>query len=86
MYLPLEDLSHFGVRPEALRGPLTPELQSLLESEAARAWDFYREGVELIPLVQRMRTPRCGRWRESTAACCAGLRRAGMMFSPNVCG
>jgi phytoene synthase len=52
VYLPLEDLSHFGVRPEALRGPLTPELQSLLESEAERAWDFYREGVELIPLVQ----------------------------------
>jgi phytoene synthase len=51
VYLPLEDLAQFGVRPEALRGPLTPELQSLLESEAARAWDCYREGVELIPLV-----------------------------------
>ena len=52
VYLPLEDLAQFGVRPEALaRGPLTPEVRSLLEFEAARAWNFYREGVELIPLV-----------------------------------
>jgi squalene synthase HpnC/squalene synthase HpnD len=51
VYLPLEDLAQFGVRPEALRGPLTPELRGLLESEASRAWNFYREGVELIPLV-----------------------------------
>jgi squalene synthase HpnC/squalene synthase HpnD len=52
MYLPLEDLAQFGVRPEALRGPLTPKLCGLLESEASRAWNFYREGVELIPLVR----------------------------------
>jgi squalene synthase HpnC/squalene synthase HpnD len=54
VYLPAEDLAQFGVRPEALaRGPLTPELRGLLEFEAARAWNFYREGVELIPLVHR---------------------------------
>ena len=52
VYLPLEDLAQFGVRPEALaRGPLTPEMRGLLEFEAARAWNYYREGVELIPLV-----------------------------------
>jgi squalene synthase HpnC/squalene synthase HpnD len=52
VYLPLEDLAQFGVRPEALaRGPLTPELAGLLELEAARAWTFYREGVHLISLV-----------------------------------
>jgi squalene synthase HpnC/squalene synthase HpnD len=52
VYLPLEDLAQFGVRSEALaRGPLTPEMRGLLEFEAARAWNFYREGVELIPLV-----------------------------------
>jgi squalene synthase HpnC/squalene synthase HpnD len=52
VYLPLDDLAHFGVRPEALaRGPLTPEMRGLLEFESARAWNFYREGVELIPLV-----------------------------------
>ena len=52
VYLPLEDLAQFGVRPESLvHGPLTPEMRGLLEFEAARAWNFYREGVELIPLV-----------------------------------
>ena len=52
VYLPMEDLAQFGVRPEALgRGPLTPEMRSFLEFEAARAWNYYREGVELIPLV-----------------------------------
>jgi squalene synthase HpnC/squalene synthase HpnD len=52
VYLPLEDLAQFGVRPEALAGgPITPEIRSLLEYEVARAWNFYREGVELIPLV-----------------------------------
>jgi len=52
VYLPLEDLAQFGVRPEALaRGPLTPEMRGLLEFEAARAWNYYREGAELIPLV-----------------------------------
>jgi 15-cis-phytoene synthase len=51
-YLPLEDLAQFGVRRESLaRGPATRELRTLLEHEAARAWDFYREGVQLIPLV-----------------------------------
>ena len=52
VYLPLEDLAEFGVRREALaRGPLMPEIQSLLEFETARAWNYYREGVQLIPLV-----------------------------------
>lgn len=52
VYLPLEDLRQFGVRREALaHGPMTPELRSLFEFEAARAWSYYREGVELIPRV-----------------------------------
>jgi squalene synthase HpnC/squalene synthase HpnD len=52
VYLPLEDLQQFGLRREALaRGPLTPEMRGLLEFEAARAWNYYQEGVELIPLV-----------------------------------
>jgi squalene synthase HpnC/squalene synthase HpnD len=52
VYLPLEDLAQFSVRPEGLKaGPVTPEIRSLLEFEAARAWKYYREGVELIPLV-----------------------------------
>jgi phytoene synthase len=52
VYLPLEDLARFGVLPERLaHGPITPELRGLLEFETARAWEFYREGVKLIPLV-----------------------------------
>jgi squalene synthase HpnC/squalene synthase HpnD len=52
VYLPLEDLAQFGVRPEHLaRGPITPGLRGLLEFETARAWSFYHEGVRLIPLV-----------------------------------
>jgi squalene synthase HpnC/squalene synthase HpnD len=52
VYLPLEDLAQFGIRPEALAGsPLMPGMRGLLEFESARAWNFYREGVGLIPLV-----------------------------------
>ena len=54
VYLPLEDLAQFGVRGEDLgRGPVTPEMRALLEFETRRAWDFYREGVELIPRVHQ---------------------------------
>jgi squalene synthase HpnC/squalene synthase HpnD len=53
IYLPLEDLNQFGVRPETLApGPATPETRRLLEFETARAWNFYSEGVNLIPLVE----------------------------------
>jgi len=52
VYLPLEDLMKFGIRPESLaHGPLTTEMSALFEFETARAWNYYREGVELIPLV-----------------------------------
>src|SRR5271169_5602360 len=52
VYLPSEDLAQFGVRAEQLaKGPLTPEVRALFAFEAARARNFYREGVELIPRV-----------------------------------
>jgi len=52
IYLPLEDLKQFGVRPETLSpGPATPEIREMLEFESARAWSCYGEGVNLIPLV-----------------------------------
>jgi squalene synthase HpnC/squalene synthase HpnD len=52
VYLPQQDLKRFGVRPENLaHGPLTLALVSLLEFESSRAWSFYREGVQLIPLI-----------------------------------
>jgi squalene synthase HpnC/squalene synthase HpnD len=51
MYLPQEDLDRFGVRAEELRGPVTAKLQQLLEFEAARAWQMYREGAPLVMQV-----------------------------------
>ncbi len=51
VYLPQEDLDRFGVRAEELSGPVTPQLRGLLEFEADRAWQFYREGS---PLVHRV--------------------------------
>jgi phytoene synthase len=52
IYLPLEDLKQFGVRPETLApGSTTKEICDMLEFESARAWSFYGEGVNLIPLV-----------------------------------
>jgi squalene synthase HpnC/squalene synthase HpnD len=52
VYLPQEDLEHFGIRVEELaRGPLTTELRDLFAFEAGRARNFYREGAELIPRV-----------------------------------
>ncbi len=51
IYLPQEDLDRFGVRAEDLSGPVTPQLRGLLEFEADRAWQFYREGS---PLVHRV--------------------------------
>jgi squalene synthase HpnC len=51
IYLPQEDLDRFGVRAEDLRGPMTPKLQQLLEFEADRAWQMYREGAPLVMQV-----------------------------------
>jgi squalene synthase HpnC/squalene synthase HpnD len=52
VYLPQEDLAHFGLRPEQLAsGPPTLEMSKLFAFEAARARSFYREGVELIARV-----------------------------------
>jgi phytoene synthase len=51
IYLPQEDLDRFAVRAEELRGPVTPKLQQLLEFEADRAWQMYREGAPLVAQV-----------------------------------
>lgn len=48
VYLPQEDLERFGVNLQYLRGPLTPQLESLLEFEAERAWRLYEEGAPLV--------------------------------------
>ena len=52
VYLPQEDLNRFAVKPENLRGPRTPQLEKLLEFEAARAWRLYEEGAPLVYEVE----------------------------------
>ena len=52
IYLPEEDLASFSCRLPDLAGiSPTPELEELLSFEADRAWEFYREGAALVPLV-----------------------------------
>jgi phytoene synthase len=55
IYLPSEDFARFGCRAENLARPehlLREEAFLRLASfEAERAWEFYREGWQLIPLV-----------------------------------
>jgi squalene synthase HpnC len=51
VYLPQEDLAKFGLRDEALRGPVSPQLRDLLEFEADRAWRLYQEGAGLVEQV-----------------------------------
>jgi squalene synthase HpnC/squalene synthase HpnD len=51
VYLPQEDLAKFGLREEDLRGPINPQLRSLLEFEADRAWRLYQEGAPLVHQV-----------------------------------
>lgn len=52
-YLPREDLVKFGcdAEREFRRGNASECAANLLRFEAERAWDFYREGWKLLPLV-----------------------------------
>ncbi len=52
IYLPMEDLGHFGVREEDIAaGRVTPEFRDLLRFEVARARSFYERGR---PLADRL--------------------------------
>jgi len=52
VYLPLEDLKRFGCHVADLSAAKpSPALLALVEFEAARAWKFYEEGAQLVPLV-----------------------------------
>src|SRR6516225_1872963 len=54
VYLPDEDLAHFGVAKEDLgRGEGTLGAHELLRFEADRAWKLYEEGAELYRLIER---------------------------------
>jgi phytoene synthase len=54
MYLPAEDRARFGCSVDELaRGQVTPSVRELLRRQAERAWEFYAQGVGLIPRVHR---------------------------------
>ncbi|MBI5283135.1 MAG: phytoene/squalene synthase family protein [Candidatus Solibacter usitatus] len=58
VYLPEEDLRHFGVSAESLRGRVTtPEIRRLLEHEGARARQYYDESLPLIGMMHQDSRP-----------------------------
>lgn len=53
VYLPEEDLAHFGVAKEDLgRNEATLGVRELLRFEADRAWKLYEEGAQLLGLIE----------------------------------
>jgi squalene synthase HpnC len=53
IYLPEEDLAHFGVQREDLgRSEATLGVRELLRFEADRAWKLYEEGAPLLGLIE----------------------------------
>ncbi len=54
IYLPAEDLKHFGVHPRDLaEGKRTDEFVALMEFEAQRARAYYKESEPLIDMVDQ---------------------------------
>lgn len=54
VYLPEEDLERFGVSQEDLRSATASEaFRALMQFEAARAWEFYRESFPVVALTAR---------------------------------
>jgi 15-cis-phytoene synthase len=51
IYLPAEDIARFGCRPD-LRGP-EDDVAALVVFEAARAREWYAEGLALLPMLDR---------------------------------
>jgi phytoene synthase len=56
VYLPQDELARFGcpagrLREWATESGSAARFRELMRFQAARAWPFYKEGVELIPLV-----------------------------------
>jgi len=53
VYLPEEDLAHFGIAKEDLRrSEGTLGMRELLRFEAERAWKLYEEGTQLLGLIE----------------------------------
>ncbi len=52
IYLPQEDLERFACREALDRRSATPQFVEMMRFEAGRAWQFYSEGIVLLPLVE----------------------------------
>ncbi len=58
IYLPQEDLQRFGVTEQELKqGELTDRFRALMQFEADRAKEYYRQARELFPLIDRAGRP-----------------------------
>lgn len=57
VYLPQEDLQHFGISDRELITPDASRLRPLLEFEAQRARDYYHAAEELLPLIDEDSQP-----------------------------
>ncbi len=58
VYLPQEDLEHFGVTAEELgSGAPMEKLRPLLEFEARRALQYYEAADQLLPLIEEVSQP-----------------------------
>jgi phytoene synthase len=54
LYIPLDELDRFGVRPQEILERRTSEpIRTLLRFQAHRARDYYRKAFELLPEVDR---------------------------------
>ena len=52
VYLPADELAHFGCPPERWRDPAhAPAFRDLMRFQAARARDYYRKGAALLPML-----------------------------------
>lgn len=57
-YLPQDDMERFGVEPSDLTASRPSEpLRRLLEHYAQRAYNYYEEGAELVPMVAPVGRP-----------------------------
>jgi phytoene synthase len=58
VYLPQDEIERFGVNVESFKADAPrPELRALLEFQAKRAYDYYDEAKDLIPLVSPVGRP-----------------------------
>ncbi|MCC6642548.1 MAG: squalene synthase HpnC [Deltaproteobacteria bacterium] len=78
LYLPVEDLTRFGVDPESvLAGEDSPALQRVLAFETARARALLGRGAELVALVRGRLRLEVALFRRGGLAACDALARAG---------